>query len=171
MEAAHPRAPVSKILPAAPLALLAAGLLGACAPTAPPDPEAAAVAEARPAAPTGDPVLDGFLAALAANVDLEDADALAAMLDPDGLARALAAAGGAGARERVVAEALGLRGPGGAVPLDAVRVVTFRSVEPGPGDRLRVSGDVRRDDGATVPIGFLVERQPDGSYHVVVPDA
>ena len=166
--------------------LLAAGLLGACA-TAPPDPYGAlpaapppeAVALAHPAVPTGDVALDAFLADLAASVDRQAWRAVAEAFEPAAYAERVAAARvGAGSDEAaavaVVAETLGLSALfGGVAPsldaLNRIRVVTFRQATRRPDGSARVTGDVRLDDGRTVPLAFDVREGGAGRYRVVVP--
>ncbi|MDT0632511.1 hypothetical protein [Rubrivirga litoralis] len=159
-----------KIPPAAVAVALAVGFLGGCAATSSDLPTLAAAptpAVAGPAAPTGDAALDAFLADLAAAIGLHDWAAVAAALDPAATAE-LGATGRPAppdeAARALVAEALGL-----SVPLDAVRVVTLRAAERGPGGAVAVTGDVRRDDGEHRPIAFSVRRGAGGAYYVEVP--
>ncbi|MDT7856976.1 hypothetical protein RQM47_10020 [Rubrivirga sp. S365] len=164
-----------KIPSAAVAVALAGGFLGGCAATSSDLPTLAAAptpAVAGPAAPTGDAALDTFLADLAAAIGLHDWAAVAAALDPAAYGARVAPgrpappAGAAPdeAARAVIAEALGL-----SVPLDAIRVVTLRAAERGPGGAVAVTGDVRRDDGAHRPISFSVRRGAGGAYHVEVP--
>ena len=172
------------------LVLLAAGLLGGCAsaggpaagpyqslPAAPP-PEAVAVAQ--PAVPTGDEALDAFLADFAAAIDRKAWRSVAEAFDPDAYAARFAAVRAGAESDQaaavaVVADVLGLGGLlGGATPslddLGRIRVVTLRGTEDRPGGAVRVTGDVRLEDGQTLPIAFDV-RGRGGTYHVVVPGA
>ena len=182
----QPTKPVPKIPLAAVAVALGAGLLGGCA-TAPPDPyralpaapPPAAVAMAHPAVPTGDPALDAFLADLAASVDRQAWRAAAEAFDADAYAEAVAEARpGAGSDQAaavaVVARALGLSDVFGAASpsldaLNQIRVVTFRQAARQPDGSARVTGDVRLQDGRTVPLAFEVRQGGAGRYRVAVP--
>lgn len=162
---------------------LALGLLGGCA-TAPPDPYRAlpavpppeTVALAHPAVPTGDAALDAFLADLAASIDRQAWRAVAQAFDADAYAARYAgvrdgAVSDEAAAVRVVAESLGLDLFGTAPPsldgLGRIRVVTFREATRRPDGSTRVTGDVRLDDGRTLPLAFGVRPGPP-TYRVEV---
>ena len=174
-----------KITLAAVAVALGAGLLGGCA-TAPPDPyralpaapPPAAVAVAHPAVPTGDVALDAFLADLAAAVDRQAWRAVAEAFDPDAYASAVAQARGGAASDQaaavaVVARTLGLQDVFGAASpsldaLNQIRVVTFREAARRPDGSVRVTGDVRLEDGRTVGLAFGVREGGAGRYRVAV---
>jgi len=140
------------------------------------------IATAQPVAPTGSEALDQFLAELAADIDRHDWLGVARRMDPEVFPeqRAFLAAGGrdAVAAPQLLAETLGIRGLFDGPPswraLDRIAVVTLRVHDvqtPGAAGGAGidvVEGDVRLEDGTTLPLSILLSPRGDG-FVVVVP--
>lgn len=143
------------------------------------------VAEAQPVAPTGDAELDAFLAGFAAAVDRHDWRGVAARSDARLLLADFDAAVGAGdaprqAAGRALARLFGLgavaESPAPFDRLDAVRVITLRTtmaMNDLPGVRYLVEGDLRMDDGSTLPLTLHIDRVGLGgtAYAVTLPSS
>lgn len=137
------------------------------------------VATAQPVIPTGDPVLDEFLAGFAAAIDRHDWRGVAARMDPETFAEQRALLTADGSEEpaaQLIAESLGLGrlyhdAPGWS-GLESIRVVTFREhgvqtpgIAGGEAFDL-IDGTVRLENGQTLPFSFTIAQR--GGAHVVI---